>query len=762
MKFATVFKYTLGIVVLLSNFMSCSFGETSFNDVGKQVAVILQNAHFERRNKTFNSQLSKETLTTYLAELDPSKVFFTKEDVDQLEKKYGKDLCDYFIVGDTMTPAVDIYKLFERRVEERIAYTNKLLDANKFTFTRKDTIDRLRKKAEWVPDTKALDELWDKRIEEQVLSEILRKDTITKLAKEQGKPDPTASEKSPIERLKLRYDRILRTVKDVDSEDMANYLLTAFTHTFDPHTDYMSAREMDRFKSSMGGSLIGIGALLGSEDDGSTKINGIVIGGPADKSNKLKLNDRIVAVDSNNDGEMTDILFMKIDRVVDLIRGKEDSVVRLKVESPDSPGQAKIVTLTRAKVEMKDELAKGEIVEEKLADGKTRRIGILRLPSFYFDMDGGEKKCSNDVEAILKRMNKEDVSALIFDLRGNGGGSLEEVRRMSGFFIGSGPVVQIKDTRGVLDVKGASSPNDKPLFDKPVVVLIDKLSASASEILAAVLQDYGRAVIVGDTTSFGKGTVQQPIEIARFLPALSDSTRAGLVKITTQKFYRVAGGSTQHKGVQSDIVLPTASAAFDSIGESALDHALPYDEISPCTNYTQDAKLESILPDLKKRSQSRVAKDPDFQLMLKEIDRTKSKIDENKLSINKKERQSEIEEQEAFRKASIAERKERYAQIAESDKKNLTLYRMTLEDIKEEKLPLADWEKDKESAMKMAKDETEALDEMPDVPSGLDPETREAINICNDILALETSSTPADKPAAPKDDKADKATSSKS
>lgn len=700
------------------------------------MSLILQNAHFERMNKEFNDDLSKVILDTYLKELDSSRIFFTQEDVNMLKKKYATELDDYILAEDAMIPAVEIYQLFLKRAKERIAFTQKTLDKNNFKFDKDITVERLRKKANWPKNKADAEILWRHRIEEQVLSEILRKETIAKLAKEQGKPDPSASEKTPIERLKLRYDRLLRTFSEVDNEDMANYFLSAVAHSYDPHTDYMSAREVDRFKAAMSGSLTGIGALLGEEDDGSIKINGIVVGGPADKSGLVKLNDRIVAVDSNNDGEMTDILFMKIDRVVELVRGAEDTVIRLKIESADAPGQAKIITLTRSKVELKDELAKAEIVEEKNVDGTPHRIGIITLPSFYFDMDGGERRCAVDIEKLLVRLNKENVQGLIFDLRGNGGGSLEEVRRMTGFFVGGGPVVQIKDTRGTVQVSSADS--QPPLFTKPVIILIDKLSASASEILAGALQDYGRAIIVGDTATFGKGTVQQPLDIARFLPYISDRTRAGAIKLTTQKFYRVGGASTQHRGVLSDITLPTASAAFE-IGESILDYPLPYDEINACSNYTKNKELQKTLPELKKRSAERVAKNPDLQLLKREIDRTKLKIAENSLSLKKTTREKELAEQEAWRKSVIADKKKRYPIIAENDKERYSLYRLNLEDLKSDSLTLADWKKDKDSAMKMVKDETENLDETPDMPSGLDPEMREAINILNDLLALKSS-----------------------
>lgn len=740
MKFRTLIPSIILGITALTSLCSCANAATDFNDVGQKIALLLQNAHYERTTKTFNSKLSENIFDTYITSLDPAKLFFTQEDIDKLSKKYRNELDGYFLAKDAMIPAREIYKLFSKRAEERIKYAKTLIDNNNFTYDSNKSIDRLRKKADWPKNEAEAKQLWKDRIEEQMLSEILRKETIASIAKKQGKSDPSASEKAPSERLKLRYDRILHSLQEADEEDMAKYFFSALARTYDPHTDYMSTREMDRFKDSMKGELIGIGALLGAEDDGSTKVSGIVVGGPADKSNKIKLNDKILAVDSNNDGEMTDILYMKIDKVVDLIRGKEGTTIRLKIESPESPGEAKIINLVRSKVELKDELAKGEIIEEKDHNGAPRKIGIISLPAFYFDMEGGKRRSSTDVRLLLERMNKEKVDGLVFDLRGNGGGGLEEVRKMSGFFLGHAPVVQIKDTKNYIEVKSSDkSPTPtEPIFTQPMVVLTNKLSASASEILAAVLQDHGRAVVIGDTSTFGKGTVQQPIDMERYLAFFADASRAGALKLTTQKFYRIAGGSTQHKGVVSDIVIPSSTAAFD-LGESTMDYALPYDEIRPVKGYIKDPKLIALLPELKKRSAARVAKDPDFLLLKKEIARTKQRIDENKLSLNKKVRKQEIDEQEQWRIQTNEERKKRYPLIEDNDKKRYNFYRMNLDDLKLATLPPADWSKDKDSTMKLAKDDTEELDDSPDIPSGLDWGMREAINVVNDIIDLSAS-----------------------
>jgi len=464
--------------------------------------------------------------------------------------------------GDSMRAATDIYRTFVKRVEARVALSQKLLKEDSLDFGGNESVMRSRKDAPWPRNEAEANTLWRRQIKEAVLSETLRREMLVKMAKEQNKPDATKGERDPKEKIALRYERFLHSVKDVDDEEIANYFLSAVSRAYDPHTEYMSFREMERFRTGMRNELVGIGALLQAEEDGATKIMGLVVNGPADKEGSLKLNDRIVAVDSSNSGEMTDIMFMKIDKVVDLIRGKEGSAVRLKVEpSGGAAGETKLVVINREKVALKDEQASAEVVEMKLPDGGRRRLGWITLPSFYADFDEGKTRCSLDVERLLLRLIDEKIDGLALDLRNNGGGSLEEVRRMTGFFINRGAVVQVKTTLGQVQVQDAD--NRKPVYDGPMVVLIDKSSASASEILAGALQDYHRAVIVGDSSTFGKGTVQKPVDIGRMLPFFAARDRAGSLKVTFQKFYRPSGSSTQLEGVASDVVLPSLTDAVE-------------------------------------------------------------------------------------------------------------------------------------------------------------------------------------------------------
>ena len=719
-------------------------GKTDFNVVGREMAGMLQNSHYARIQ--FNADLSAKILSDYLADLDSARLYFTQQDVDAFEKKYGRRLHELLIKGRCMEPANEIYKVFSQRVTERVDFAKKLLKNSEFSFDSEKAVMRTRKDAEWPSSQQAAEEVWKMQIEEALLSEILRRDSVKRMAQEQGKKNPLASEKGPEDKIAQRYDRFQRSIGEADEEDVANYFLSAVAAAHDPHTDYMSTREMERFRSGMSNSLVGIGALLQAEDDGATKIMGIVVGGPADKQGELKLNDRIVGVDSVNKGEVVDIMYMKIDHVVEMIRGKVDTEVRLKVEpSGGAPGEVKFITIKRGRVELKDELASAEVIEMKGDTGK-RRIGWLQLPSFYMDFEDGDPSVSADVRKLLNRLNQEQVDGLVLDLRRNGGGSLEEVRRITGFFVGRGPVVQIKDTIGRIESKEALF--REPIYKGPLLVVTDKSSASASEILAGALQDYNRAVIVGDSSTFGKGTVQQPMEIGRYFRFFEDNTRAGYLKTTIQKFYRVSGSSTQKLGVEPDIVLPSLTDALE-IGEAYLKHPLDHDLIREAPNFKPLERDDLFIPMLKERNEARVKKAQDFQYIMDDVDRTKQRIAANAISINRVKREAELSDSEKRRKNRNAERRERFAEMEANDRERFKFFRLTLDNLKADTLPEVDREKDAEAFMRRAKDKEDDLDDTPLWPSGLDPVKREALSIVGDLVdQLDKASTVGVLPGA--------------
>jgi carboxyl-terminal processing protease len=711
---------------------------TDYNEVGKQVSVLLQNHHFSRTK--WNKELSPKFLDSYLREIDPRRMYFLQEDVDRFQEQYSDKLHDMLLRKTSVEAANDIYKTFITRANESHAFIKEALK-QPVDFTKDESIERSRKKSPWPKDRAEWQNLWRLSVKDSLLAETLRRESIARLAKEQGKEDPLAKEKEPIEKIRMRFERLHHSLVDVDSDEIATTFLVAITNAFDSHTEYMGYRELARFEDSMRNQLVGIGAQLQSEEDGATIIKGIVVGGPADKQGELKLNDRIVGVDSLNTGEVTDIMFMKIDKVVDLIRGKENTEVRLKVEpSGAAPGETKFIVISRGKVEMKDEQASAEIIEKKDDKGVARKIGWIILPSFYLDFKNREVSCANDVEKLLRRLMEEKIDGLIIDLRGNGGGSLEEVRRMTGFFIKRGPVVQVKDQLGQIEVQDTDL--RLPIYQGPLVVLIDKASASASEILAGALQDHNRAVIVGDSSSFGKGTVQQLRDVGRMMPFLTRRDRAGTVKVTMQKFYRPSGDSTQIQGVKSDIVVPSAYDGLD-VGEQYIDNVLGFDQIRKSGDFEPLDRKHLFLPRLLELSKERTKDNKDLAYVREDVAEIKKRMDENKDSLQKSVRDKEIADAETKRHERNKERLARFETITAEDKKNLTFYKISLADVAEKKpLALYDPSVEDEKYMRMAKDATAALDDTPKWPSSMDVVKRESLNILIDLAQMtETAKT---------------------
>ena len=709
--------------------------QTDFDQVGCQMAIMLQNSHFDRAEQSFKA-LGDEFLETYLRDLDYGRNYFLQSDIDRFEREYGGQLSQMLLERDSMRAAFDIYETFTKRVESRIAQAYELLDKGGIDFTQEESIMRTRKDAPWPKDEAEAADLFRRQIKEALLSETLRREMVLKLAKEQNKEQLFTDERSPEQKIRLRYERVLHSVKDVDEEDIATMFLSSVARTFDPHTDYMSFKQMERFRDGMRNELVGIGALLQSEEDGATKIMGIVVNGPADKAGELKLNDRVVGVDPNNGGrpeDMVDIMFMKIDKVVELIRGKEGSQVRLKIEPAGAvPGETKTIVIERARVELKDEQASAELIERRQPDGSTERIGIITLPSFYADFDGGDTRCSVDVERLLKRLMEEKIDGLILDLRNNGGGALEEVRRMTGFFTKRQPVVQVKNTLGQIQVK--ESEERRPIYEGPMVVLTDKSSASASEILAGALQDQNRAVIVGESSTFGKGTVQQPMDVGRQMPFFADRNRAGSLKVTIQKFYRPSGSSTQNKGVVPDIILPSLMDAME-VGEAYLDHALDHDVIRPAPGFEPLPKQNLFLPRLRELNTGRIAESRDFSYIIEDVTRERNRRRENQVSLNIEVRRKELQEAETLQNERNAERRKRFEAMAAADSKTLKFHRLTLDDVLAGKpLRAYDPTAENEEFMRRAKDKTDELDTTPEWPSRLDPFKREGMMVLGDLI----------------------------
>jgi len=717
---------------------------TDYDNIGKHFALILQNSHFNRER--FNTELSEKFFERYINNLDPSHIYFTQIDVDMMREKYATSLVDYILAEQTVRLAEEIHTIYNDRVMKRITEAEARVRSYKDklpAFDEKRSTPRSRRDIPWEKDEAALDQVWKDHIDILLLSEVLRRENIARLSKENmdAQIDAVALKQLAKQNEISIQDKILSILKrlrikeqETDREDIVSTLLSSIANVYDPHSSYMGERDMQRFIDMMNASLIGIGAQLLSDDDGSTKITGLVKGGPAEKNGNLKLGDQIIAVDSNSTGEWIDILFMSIEKVVDLVRGDEGATVALRVVSADNSGE-KIVSIKREQIAIADELANGKIItitnKDMENNDRTYHLGIINLPSFYVDLEHGESHCAQDVKKILRRMVKEGVEGIILDLRGNGGGSLDEVRKIVGFFTGAGPTVQVKDARGRIKRLPVS---DSAIYDGELIVLTNKLSASASEIFAGAMKDYGRAIIVGDSTTFGKGTVQVPLDIKKYLPYFAKKTGSGMIKITTQKFYRIGGASTQLRGVPSDIILPCATAGF-KIGESELKNPMPYDEIAKAPGYIKDDRLEPLIPKLRKRSADRVAKDKDMGYMKISIENFLKKVKENTLSLNKKERQATNAKLLDIRKANNKERRVRYARIAQEEKKNMIIQRLTLDNVDDEKLPLSSGD-DELEYMDRVKNPEDELTDNPKYPSGLDPELRESLSILSDMIDL--------------------------
>ncbi len=686
------------------------------------VGRLLEEGHYT--HKQLNDELSRKILRTYIEILDFSHLFFTQEDVDAMNAKYGTTLDDDILLGD-LKPAYEIYDLYQKRVDERVGKIKELLKQPP-DFKTNATIDLSRQKAPWPKNMAEADELWKGRITSELLQESLSEHPI--------EPGPQL--------VSRRYDRLARNVHEEDRDEQAKYFLDAVAQSYDPHSEYLSKDDLKNFSINMSLSLVGIGAMLRSED-GYAKIESLVPGGPAQVDGRLKIGDRITAV-AQQGAELVDVRDMRLDKVVEMIRGKKGSTVRLLVIPADAadPSKRKDVQLVRDQIKLKDQEARADIILKKDNDGKTVKLGWITLPSFYADMDHHSKSTTKDVLALLKRLKKENIAGLVVDLRRNGGGSLEEVISLTGLFLKSGPIVQTKGSNGNIVV--SSDPDNGIAYSGPMVVLTSRQSASASEIFAAALQDYGRAVILGDQSTFGKGTVQTILEIGRFTSLLgSRSQEDGALKLTIQKFYRVAGGSTQLHGVASDIVLPSLTD-LPEFGEGALKNCLPYDEV-PKAKYTKWSEPVSFyIDELKRRSAERVQNDPEFHYVMEDMERLRHRIDENRISLNEDVRKKEIMDDKARKELRS---KERLARNTEEPR----VYRLTLDTVDKPNLQLIMYpgklaEAKKNGSAKVApeaagdadseNDPLSSLDDDTKEPA-IDPEREETINVLNDLVHLE-------------------------
>ena len=591
------------------------------------VSGLLMRNHYKKI--PLNDSLSEVIFNNYIKSFDNSKVYFLQSDIDEFSK--SKYQIDDFIKTGNLQFAFNVFNVYKQRLYERMIDLKKLL-SREFDFTTNEKFVIDRENSDWAKSKKELMELWRLRLKSDALNKKLNGETWDKISSS----------------LLKRYQTFHKQILQYKAEDVFEIYMNAYTSAIDPHTDYFSPADAANFDITMSRSLEGIGAQLRTIDDYTTIVE-IIPGGPADKSKNLFANDKIVAVAQGDSGEFIDVVGWRVDEVVQLIRGKKGSVVRLSVmranATPDMPNET--VRLIRDKVTLEEQSAKSKVLYLD-QDNKNYKIGIIDIPAFYVDFKGkakGEKdfkSTTRDVRNLLKDLKSENVDGVVIDLRNNGGGSLQEAIELTGLFIKRGPVVQVRNADESIDIGDDS--DGEIIYDGPLSVLVNRYSASASEIFSAAIQDYGRGLIIGEQT-FGKGTVQNLIDLKRFLPYSND--KLGNLKMTIAKYYRVNGNSTQKLGVIPDIQFPSYDRK--NFGEESLPSSLPYDKIKS-SSFTRFSDISAFIPKLLEKYQTRIKNNLDFQFLIQDILEYQQNLDKKEFSLNEEERKLEREKSEQKKK----------------------------------------------------------------------------------------------------------------
>ena len=632
-----------------------------FTQITKLVCQMIEKEHLIRL--PINDTMAERTVDHFVKELDPQKLYFMQSDIDEFNQ--ARTTLDDNVKQGNIDWAFTTFRRYLERLDTRIAVAEKLVDAP-YDFTVKESMIYDAKELKWAQDEAEINERWRKRIKYDLLLFRLEK-----------MPEAEAKEK-----LHKRYRNIKRTMHQTESEDVLEIFLTSLSSSFDPHSSYMSPRSEQEFRRIMKLSLDGIGAALKSED-GFTTVAQIVKGGAASRDGRLKVKDRIIGVGQKAD-EIIDVIDMKLSNVVDLIRGERGTKVFLRV-MPDGATETKIYELTRDKVELKDQEVKGEIIDVSTRIPGTRgRVGVVHIPSFYRDFQGQQngqedfKSTTRDVKAVLRDFAKNGgVDALLIDLRFNGGGALSEAIELSGLFIDDGAVVQVKDQRG--NVRHLDDDDSRVDFNGPLVVVCNRLAASASEIFAGVIRDYQRGIVVGDTTTHGKGTVQSVMPVGKRLFDLGQSPDRGALKLTINQFYRVNGDSTQKLGVPSDVVLPSLLDHMD-LGEVSLDNVIPFDRVPAVEHKNYHACAPAVVSLLNVRSKDRVQASKEFADIKENIGKYLSRKKRKSISLNEDElKQERLEEEEKTKKEADDQAEKGDGPIFPSEAYNNELLAITLD-----------------------------------------------------------------------------------
>ncbi|MFH5805500.1 carboxy terminal-processing peptidase [Alienimonas sp. DA493] len=632
MLIAASLTVTAGLAVPL--FAQNDGGATTQADAttARMAAELLDRYHVS--GKTIDNETSKRLFTRFFESLDPAKLYFEQSDLDAF-RRYETQLDDAVRRGD-LTFVNAVYDRYQERLEQRVAFAQRLIDSE-FDFTQDESIVSDPDDIGWAASPEEMNERWRKRIKYDVLQLRLEDEAMEDIR----------------ERLHKRYSNLLSIQRQVEPADKLETFITALAMTFDPHSSFMSEKTLEDFQISMNLSLEGIGAALQNED-GYVTVKQIIQGGAAEEDGRLKLEDKIIGVAQEGEAEFTDVVEMRIGNVVRLIRGESGTTVRLQV-LPAAGGEVKVIELKRRKIELKDSAVRGEIydLQERLGLDQPLKVGVINIPSFYRDFAGanagveGFSSTSRDVLKTLQEFRDAGgVDAVVVDLRYDGGGALTEAIEVTGLFIDEGPVVQVKDPAGKIEVHSDERPD--VAYGGPLVVLTNRLSASASEIFAGAIKDYGRGIIVGDETTHGKGTVQNVMPVPpKQLFNLIGNASQGALKLTIQQFYRVNGDSTQNLGVRSDVVLPDMLDHME-LGEQFLDNALEFDRIDAADFSPVAMASPAIAARLQEASKQRVAADPEFAKTLERIARYERDKNRKTVSLNEAERRRERAELKAL------------------------------------------------------------------------------------------------------------------
>jgi carboxyl-terminal processing protease len=601
------------------------------------VTKLSERAHYAKTR--VDNDLSVVLLDNYIESLDANRSMFLQSDIENFQK-YRYSLDNALRSGD-MQAVFDMFKVYRQRAHDNYGYAISLLGEDP-DFSVDERFEFDRSELPWPADEKQMRDIWRKRTKNDMLSLMLA--------------DPDKPWEDASDTLTKRYERFLKRIDTLDSDDVFEGFMNSFARTLDPHSSYMSPRQSEEYRIQMSLSYQGIGASLQMEDDLVTILN-VIPGGPAAIDGQLKATDQIMAVGQGDEGEMVDVVGWMLDDVVELIRGPADTKVRLLIRPGSSvPGESEYtLALVRNKIKLEEQAAQSEVMDIG-RDDRSYKVGIITVPSFYQDFDARSRgeadyvSTTRDVERLINELEADGIDGLVLDLRGNGGGHLSEATALSGLFIRNGPVVQLRNTTGKIDV--LEDPVPSQAYAGPLVVLVDRFSASASEIFAAAIQDYNRGVVIGQQT-FGKGTVQNLYVLDQYAPR-SEFDDLGQLTLTIGKYYRVTGGSTQNRGVMPDVELPSLVDA-SIIGENTKPRALPWDQIDP-TRFRAFEKLDEQVSLISRGQQDRAMGDPDYRLLLQDIEVVEEIRQQKSVSLNIEERKAE---QEARRSARLSRENER-------------------------------------------------------------------------------------------------------